>query len=196
MEKKIDRRVKYTKMVLKQSLIKLLGKKNISQITIKEICEDADINRATFYAHYSDQYDLLQKIEGELLKDISSYLAEHTQNKAEMVDMMERIFDYIKENAALCRLLLIERGDLDFQRHVMMLVYDNYINEFTCGGSISKEDAEYIYSFTIIGSIGAIQKWIDDGMQKSTRYMAQMLLALTDGMKQALGSHSEWKKTR
>jgi len=196
LEKKVDRRVKYTKMVLKQSLIKLLGKRDISQITIKEICEDADINRATFYAHYTDQHDLLRKIENELLESLSSYLMEYTQNKAEMVDMMERIFEFIRENAELCRLLLIERGDLNFQRHVMMLVYDNYINEFTCGGAISKEDAEYIYSFTITGSIGAIQKWIDDGMQKSTRYMAEMLLALTDGMKAALGTHDEWKKAK
>ncbi len=59
---KDDRRVKYTKMVLKESFIKLLEKKDISQITIKEICEDADINRATFYAHYNDQFDLMHKI--------------------------------------------------------------------------------------------------------------------------------------
>ncbi|MFA7674359.1 MAG: TetR family transcriptional regulator, partial [Clostridia bacterium] len=48
-----DRRVRYTKMVLKESFINLLSKKGISNITIKQICEDADINRATFYTHYS-----------------------------------------------------------------------------------------------------------------------------------------------
>ena len=58
---KEDRRVKYTKMVLKESLIDLLSKKDISCITIKQICEEADINRATFYTHYSDQFDLLRQ---------------------------------------------------------------------------------------------------------------------------------------
>ena len=57
---KVDRRVKYTKMVLEDSFIKLLEKKDISQISITEICDNADINRATFYAHYSDQNDLLK----------------------------------------------------------------------------------------------------------------------------------------
>ena len=71
-----DRRVKYTKMVLKESFINLLEKKEISQITIKEICEDADINRSTFYTHYTDQYDLLRKIENELLDNVSAHLAE------------------------------------------------------------------------------------------------------------------------
>lgn len=45
---KVDRRIKYTKMVLEESFIRLLEKKDISQISIKEICENADINRATF----------------------------------------------------------------------------------------------------------------------------------------------------
>lgn len=59
-KKKEDRRVKFTKMFLKESLIDLLEEKSIFKITIKEICEKADINRATFYAHYSDQYNLLE----------------------------------------------------------------------------------------------------------------------------------------
>jgi len=51
-------------MVLKKVFIKLLEKKTLSQISIKEICEDADINRATFYAHYKDQYDLFEENRG------------------------------------------------------------------------------------------------------------------------------------
>ena len=73
---KIDRRVKYTRMVIKESLINLLEEKDISQITIKEICENADVNRSTFYAHYTDQYDLLRKIEDEFLANIRDYLSE------------------------------------------------------------------------------------------------------------------------
>ena len=81
---KDDRRVKYTKMVLKESFIKLLKDKDITKITIKEICDNADIKRATFYAHYSDQYDLLRKIENELFDNIdeclSGYMFDHTDS--------------------------------------------------------------------------------------------------------------------
>ncbi len=181
---KDDRRVKYTKMVLKESLIKLLAKKDISQISIKEICEDADINRSTFYSHYSDQYDLMRKVEDELLENVSEYLAVYVQSKADinLVEMIEKIFEYIKENAPLCKLLLSERGDLDFQKKVMMLVYDKNISELTSRGAITKEDAEYIYSFTIIGCVGIVQKWLNDDMKKSTKSMAEMLIKLTKGL--------------
>ena len=64
---KENRKTRYTKMVLQNSLFELMEKKPIEKITIKELCENADINRTTFYAHYSDQYDLLAKIENETI---------------------------------------------------------------------------------------------------------------------------------
>jgi AcrR family transcriptional regulator len=181
---KDDRRVKYTKMVLKESFIKLLSEKEISQITIKEICEVADINRATFYAHYSDQYDLMRKIENELLENVGEYLAGYTKNEANLdhIAMVEKIFEYIKQNAELCRLLLSERGDLNFQKRIMMLIYERNIDDLTSGGGISKEVADYIYAFTITGCVGAIQKWLDDGMKKTPRFMAEMLVTLAGVM--------------
>jgi len=184
---KDDRRVKYTKMVLKESFIKLLGEKDISKITIKEICDDADINRATFYAHYADQYDLMRKIEDELCDNIDSYLTGYTTHQTgfNLIRALEKIFEYIKENAELCRLLLSERGDLNFQKRVMELIYDLHIDELTSGGRILKEDAEYIHSFTITGCIGVIQRWLNDDMKKSAADMAEMVVKLTLGLSSA-----------
>lgn len=65
-EKKIDRRTAYTRMVIRDALYNLLETKHLSQITVKEICEEADINRATFYRNYVDIYDLYEKLEEEL----------------------------------------------------------------------------------------------------------------------------------
>ncbi len=178
---KNDRRVRYTKMVLKESLIKLLSEKDISRITIKEICEEADINRATFYSHYSDQYDLLRKVEDELFEQISEHLSGFTQDIGEVttIDLVERIFEYIKENAQLCKLLLSERGDLDFQKKIMMLIYDKNIDEQITKGIIRKDDAEYIYAYTITGCVGIIQKWLYDGMKMSTRSISELLVKLS-----------------
>lgn len=181
---KDDRRVRYTKMVLKESFISLLENKDISQITIKEICEGADINRATFYAHYTDQYDLLRKIENELVDNVTSYLADYMQNKTDinMVEIVGKILDYIKENARLCKLLLSERGDFNFQKRIMMLIYDKNVSDLTNTSGIPKEDAEYIYSFTISGCVGVIQKWLHEGMTKSSAAMSEMVVGLANGL--------------
>lgn len=176
-----DRRVKYTRMVLKESFIKLLEKKEISQISIKEICEDADINRSTFYAHYNDQYDLLRKIEDELLDNIKAYVKEFYEqnNSMDPVMLAEKIFEYLKANANICRILIGERGNFGFQKQVMMLVYDLIIADLTDNNKNSIEDAEYVYSFAITGCIGIVQKWLDDGMKKSAHFMAETVVRLT-----------------
>lgn len=182
--KKDDRRVRYTKMVLKESFVKLLEKKDISQIFIKEICEDADINRATFYAHYADQYDLMEKMQDELFENIETYLAAYTQNGISgiSVSMVERIFKYIQENARLCRLLLGERGNLSFQKRVFMLVYEKNISELIKDRRIAKEDAEYIYAFMLTGCIGVIQRWLNDDMRKPPHFIAETIVKLTTGL--------------
>ena len=75
---KTDARVKYTKMVLKKALLELMQRKPINKITVKEVCERAELNRATFYAHYSDCFDLLESIEEELFgqfeRSMQSYI--------------------------------------------------------------------------------------------------------------------------
>lgn len=173
---KEDRRVKYTKMVLKESLIDLLSKKDISAVTIKQICEEADVNRATFYTHYSDQYDLLRQIEYEFLENVKVYISVFKQKKADaiLVDVLEEIFEYIKDNAKLCKLLLSKQGNLEFQKRIMMLIYDTNII-IKPGESLKKGEEEYMYSFIITGCVGVIHKWLDEGMKQSSRIMASMI---------------------
>ena len=72
--KKVDRRVKYTIEMLKGALVEAMQKEHISKISVKSLCELADINRSTFYAHFRDQYDLLHHIEQEVLDNITRQL--------------------------------------------------------------------------------------------------------------------------
>ena len=62
MEKKTDLRVIKTKRLLYKSLSKLLKEKSFEQIKISDICNEALINRSTFYAHYNDKYELLNDL--------------------------------------------------------------------------------------------------------------------------------------
>ena len=102
------------------------------------------------------------------------------------------MFEYLRENARVYKLLLSEHGDFSFQKKLMMLVYDKFITEITDNNNITKEAAEYVYSFTITGIIGVVQKWFDDDMEKSSHFMAEMVIKLTLGLISLLKS---WKQT-
>ncbi|HBM80736.1 MAG: TetR-like C-terminal domain-containing protein [Clostridiales bacterium] len=177
-EKKKDRRVKYTMMVIKNSFVKILKQKPISKITIKEICEDADINRATFYAHYSDQYDLLHQIENNLIDDINRYLNSYgIENKWEVpIEMLEKILEYIKENSELFDMLLNSNGDIQFQQEITKVIGNQQLLPTNVSNSLSKADAEYIFLFFANGCIGVIKKWLKDGMKKPIKEMAELML--------------------
>lgn len=179
--KKENRRAKVTKMLLKKSFIKILEKKDISRITIKEICEFADINRSTFYAHYTDQYDLMKKIQDELIENVEAYLSPYIYYETSNVsqEMLKGIFEHIKDNAEICQILLSERGDIHFQKRVLNLVYGKYMDDLTKKMGLNKEDADYICAYSISGCIGVIQKWLNDDMIKSPKFMAKIILSMT-----------------
>ncbi len=176
-EKKTDRRVKYTIMVIKQSFVKLLKAKPIAKITIKEICEEADINRATFYAHYQDQYDLLQQIENDIISDINQYLGSYNlRNAHEMpLEMLDKILEYIKENSEIFDVLLNSSGDIKFQQEVTNIIGRQH---FSLQGANEEED-EYVFLFFANGSIGIILKWLKDGMTKPVKEITELIFDLS-----------------
>jgi AcrR family transcriptional regulator len=58
-EKRVDPRVRRTRKLLEQAFLELMQERNFQSITIQDIAERATVNRATFYAHFEDKYDLL-----------------------------------------------------------------------------------------------------------------------------------------
>ena len=65
-----DRRARRSKKLLKQSLLELMKQKSFSEISVRDIAEEADMNRGTFYLHYSGTAELLKSVEEELLEEL------------------------------------------------------------------------------------------------------------------------------
>ena len=103
---KTDARVRYTLKMLKDSLLRLLEEKPINKITVKEVCERADLNRATFYLHFSDCFELLESIENDLLRDFETALGK--SEKTDVAGLIATIYDMIDRNRQICRVLIFE----------------------------------------------------------------------------------------
>jgi Transcriptional regulator len=68
----LDRRTKKTQNAIKQAFLELLQQKPINKITISEITDKVDIGRGTFYIHYTDIFDLQNKIIAETISDLEN----------------------------------------------------------------------------------------------------------------------------
>lgn len=176
MSTKLDRRKKYTRKVLKESLITLLSQKPISEITVKEVCEIADINRSTFYTHYSDQYDLLSKIEEEITEDMDRYLHSYSyEREEESILMTEKILEYVTENKLMFQTLLNKDSVPTFEKRMMELTQRFMMNNGIKNQHLKKKESEYLSTFVISGAIHVIKDWIDNDMDQSPAEMAVMI---------------------
>lgn len=163
MSEKMDRRKKYTRRVLKESLIHLLNEKPIADITVKEICARADINRSTFYTHYSDQYDLLGRIEEEITADMNTYLSQYDHElEEESIQMTEKILTYVLENKLIFQTLLKGEAAPSFEKRMMNLTRGFMLDNLTSDKVISKQESEYVSTFVISGVIHVIKDWIPE----------------------------------
>ena len=149
-------------MVLQQALLKLLQNKHIDKVTIKELCEEAKVNRGTFYLHYATPNDLLIEIEQQFVKENMAMFSPYFDNGYE-TSHMAGLFMGILKNRELCRIIMGKNGNPRFVERVQQMirpyVIDGWCIEFP---DYSREDLDYVYDFIFAGSMRLILSWIDD----------------------------------
>ena len=173
-----DHRVRVTKMLIRKAFLSLLSQKPMENISIKELCEKAGINRGTFYSHYSDLYDLRDKIEEDMLGDLQKTLAPLLQVDKEQltpVRITAEVFQCLKDNSDLCTVTLSDYGDKAFALRLINLgqeicleAYSEYFK------NASKKKIAYFYAFVSAGCIGLLQRWLADGMITPAAEVAKM----------------------
>ena len=72
----MDIRERKTKRSISNAFLQIRSKKPLERITVKELCELAEISKATFYLHYKDIYDLSDNLQQQIIKDILSHLSD------------------------------------------------------------------------------------------------------------------------
>jgi AcrR family transcriptional regulator len=182
--KKGDPRVRYTRMILQNSLIDLMKKRPISKIGIKEVCALAGVSRSTFYTHFKDVYDLLDQIAEEAFLRAEEIM--HTYGIAritrrQILDTTQSVFQFIAENSGLLQVLLSENGAPGFQRRFFQKFVEMLEKALRAGTRTPADKATYeCYSvFIVHGGIGLVRHWLENGMRTPIPELAKMMITLT-----------------
>ena len=184
-----DERVIKTKKLIKIALSELIQEKGFDHVTITDLTQRANINRGTFYLHYQDKYDLLEKFENEVLDDINTnaenfiksikdidFLGEDFSN--EIKPFINKVFTYIKENYIIMKVILGPKSDMRFQNKIkkalnILLTEKGWDNYFDSQNTFVSKN--YFISYLVSAHIGVIRQWIDSGMNESAANMAEMI---------------------
>lgn len=161
-----DARVRYTRMVIKESFLGLLAEKKIRKITVKEICARAQVNRATFYKYYANPYDLLERIEEELFEEMSSKVL--SKIKQDIYTITDQAFEIIRKNAEVCRILFSENGDKRFLKKIMSLSREKTVETWKAKyPSATKAQIDYLFAFIMSGAVAVIEQWVNGGLKET-----------------------------
>lgn len=157
----MDRRVKYTKKVIKETFIDLLQEKDINKISVSELCQKCDINRATFYRYYIDIYDLLEKIEQELIDKLKQMLL--TYKNYSIKDLVKEYLKVVLENKELIRILFTNSKNLNFLNEFIEYFYENCKLKLFDGLYYQNEEEKNLDTiFVVNGTLGIIYYWVEN----------------------------------
>lgn len=176
-----DLRIIKTRKLIRDAFVKLIDIKGFDAITINNIADMAMINRSTFYLHYTDKYDLLQKTMEEAIQNILQLVAPEAHiidEKLEYDSFVQNISSILKtvENDALLYKIilndkemsgiskkfenaLIEKLDICFPDHIL-ISRDLFLQLITS-----------LY-------MSAIRWWLNNDMKYSTNFIAEQLVKL------------------
>ena len=174
-----NRKIQYTKMVIKESLFTLLQEKPLKHITVKSLCELADINRGTFYAHYADIYDLVHQLEEELSETSRNIVNLEDIGKKDQYNMYKNIFTQLKDNIEEYKLILLNPESIRSLDRMLNEIYEHHVAALSSNKNLSLNMIDYIFAFFSQGMTQVIYKWIGNGQKESPEEMAKLILAIT-----------------
>ena len=160
MNTKNNQRTRLSKMLFKNALMDLLKEKgSVAKISVRELCDRAELNRSTFYAHYQEPNDLLIEIEAELLDATEEHLKKiGAENDMGAHKYILSFLQYIRQNDKPFRTLLIDSTDPEFRSRFMQQSIIQFVDNLRI--ELPKELEQYIFSYILNGSTGIIIQWI------------------------------------
>lgn len=171
-----DARVRYTRMIIEQCFLELLKMKPVTKITVTELCEKAQINRATFYKHYQDVPDLLNKLEEQLFDQIRQAFA---GRNVELQTFLQEMLRYTYREQDRFFALGGENGDPNLMAKTFKVCYESAypLLEQNMPG-VDESERRMLYHFLAQGAGGVLAWWIMDGMRVSPEELAQFILGV------------------
>lgn len=173
MNKSNNQRYRDTEENIRQAVMELI--KRGEELSVRAICQRAGVNRSTFYLHFSDVYDMMDKFEAAMSRElVAAFSREGAHGFA---DRMENVFEYIARNADIYRAWLrAPRRGLPFP----FILPDECVRGLIAfrRGMGLESDTEFNYqqSFFMGGVAEAVRAWLECGCRESPRELTRILL--------------------
>ena len=183
--KKEDQRIKVSKELIRRSYAKLVLNNDDDKISVKAICDDAGINRGTFYTHYKDVQDLNEQIKQDFFVDFQKglrpLLVKAKFNLIDDEELVPGILKVLKRNKDICKIMVAGRPDFAFLTEITAIGHEAvkvvYPQIFK---NKSQKQFDDFYYFASAGCINLLIRWIRNDMAQDEKEIANTLNLLVN----------------
>ena len=181
---KNDARTRYTRGRIVKAFYDALRGKPLPKVTVREICDRAEINRATFYHHYLDTYDLLEKLEAEILEELRRNIR-WVMVSGER-DAMERFLEEIRnirQEEVPVPIFRIFEEDPSFSMRLMEVLYqESALRMDERLSDLTADEREMVYRFMISGGGGVLNQWVNGALDVTAAQVTNALYRMSEGL--------------
>lgn len=162
-----------TKSLLQQALVELLEKDYLSSITVTALCAKADVNRSTFYSHYTNLDAVLDDMEAEFLSHVSyiTGIRDRRQHWRQMYEYMR----YIQRHKSTF-LVLLQNGRL--MNKVSETSMELYRRKLVSNQGKSEEEFKLLLQYHVAGTYQMISYWIQHEELYSIEHITDLIIDL------------------
>lgn len=160
-----------TQRKIQEALLQLMKTKKFEVITVSDITSLIDINRSTFYRHYLDKYDVLEKIENNILLEITDFHNNFINNLPNKnIDITFEISDYInvdnnffnvfEKHLSSMHILMGENGSITFQNKLKNTMLKIFERTFSLASiKLNNIEKDLLFNFQSASFISIINYW-------------------------------------
>lgn len=157
--------------------MRLLERKHIDDISVSELCKEAQINRTTFYRHYQTPHDVLMEIELDFVNEFYE-IPVSSDNEEYLRKHAVRMCNFLYDNKDIVKLFIKNNMDSDFT-DIFQNFADSFLGSRTIlykGRSADEDTIRLMSAFFVSGGYALIRQWIMEGIQKTPSEIADLLL--------------------
>ncbi len=157
-ERKTDRRTLYTCMVIKEALLRLLSEKDYAEITVADLCREAELNRGTFYLHYNNIPQVVETLFDDALKNMHSVLAQIGCTAATDEKCGHPLCRFLRENKQYQPLFFSDSLHTRAIERLAGFGRGNYIAKIREKTKLSQEVLDAIFYFQLNGCLAVCKR--------------------------------------
>ena len=178
---KPDRRVARTKKAIKNAFAELMSEKEISEITVKDIAETADVNRKTFYNYYNSVYDIVNEIENELVLEFDSVLSniDFKQEMQNPYGIFEKLTDIINQDFDFYSRLMKMNHNANLMQKLYVALKDRMKTSFLSQTEIEESQLNIVVNYMISGMLSVYQSWFNSDRAESIEELSKTVSIMT-----------------